>query len=77
MSLYDKIDSAIVQSIKSGRNSFVLIFNSKLVLDEALRISSANGRDPDRIVDGRLQALGKRGVIVHVTGWGWRAKEAE
>ena len=76
MNTYEKLDSLIVQSIKAGSNSFILIFNRKRVLDEALRISSANGRDTDRIVDSRLQALRKRGLIVHVKGWGWRAKEA-
>ena len=75
MSQYEKLDSLIVETIKQGRNSFSFIFNSKLVLDEAHRISSANGRDTDRIVDGRLQALRRRGVIVYVTGWGWRVKE--
>lgn len=76
MSQYDKLDSLIFQSIKAGSNSFILIFNRKRVIDEVKRISSATGRDTDRIVDGRLQALRKRGVIVHVTGWGWRVKEA-
>ena len=72
MSQYDKLDSLIFQSIKAGSNSFILIFNRKRVIDEVKRISSATGRDTDRIVDGRLQALRRRGLIVYVTGWGWR-----
>lgn len=75
MSQYDKIDSLIVDAIKAGRNSLSLI-NSRNVFDEALRIYSITKRNTDRIVDGRLQALRKRGVIVHVTGWGWRVKES-
>ena len=77
MSQYDKLDSLIFETIKQGRSVFSFIFNSKLVFDEAHRISSATGRDTDRIVDGRLQALKKRGVIVHVKGWGWRVKEVK
>lgn len=76
MSQYDKLDDLIVQSIKAGSNSFIIIFNRKRVLDEAHRISRATGRDTDRIIDGRLQSLRKRGLIVHVKVWGWRAKEA-
>ena len=76
MSQYDKIDSLIVEAIKSGRNSFNLIFNTRPVLDEAHCISSINRRDTDRIVDGRLQALRKRGLIEHTKGRGWIVKEA-
>lgn len=75
MSQYDKLDSLIVEAIKAGSDSFILIFNRKRVIDEVKRISSATGRNTERIVDGRLQALRKRGVIVYFTGWGWRVKE--
>lgn len=75
MSTYDKIDSLIVDAIKSGSNNFKAIWSNRNILDEALRISGFLGRDTDRIVDGRLQALRKRGLIVHVKGWGWRMKE--
>ena len=75
MSQYDKLDSLIVEAIKEGRNSLRNI-NSRSVFDEALRIYSITKRNTDRIVDGRLQALRRRGLIVYVTGWGWRVKEA-
>ena len=77
MSQYDKLDSLIVDSIKGGCHSFSAIFKSRGVFDEAMRLSHAVGRDTDRIVDGRLQALRRRGLIVYFTGWGWRVKEAE
>ena len=77
MSQYDKLDSLIVDSIKGGCHSFSAIHNSRGVFDEALRISIAVKRDQDRVVDSRLQALRKRGVIVHFSGWGWRMKEVE
>lgn len=71
--IYDKIDSMIVDAIKAGRRSFSLIFNSRLVSKEAERISGLLGRDADRIVDGRLQALRKRSLIEHRKGQGWVA----
>ena len=77
MSQYEKIDALIVDAIKGGCHSFSCIFSGRSLFDEAMRLSHAIGRDTQRIVDGRLQALRRRGVIVHVTGWGWRVKEAE
>lgn len=76
MSQYDKLDSLIVDAIKGGCCSFSAIHNSRGVFDEALRISIAVKRDQDRVVDSRLQALRRRGVIVHFSGWGWRVMEA-
>ncbi len=79
MSTYDKLDGLIVDAIKAGSNSFHLIFNRKRVLDEAHRISGATGRDTDRIVDSRLQALRKRGAIkyLHYRGWVALSKEVK
>ena len=77
MSQYDKLDSLIVDAIKGGCHSFASILSGRSLFDETLRLSHAIGRDTDRIVDGRLQALRRRGLIVYVTGWGWRVKEAK
>lgn len=76
MSQYADLDAAITATIKLGRNSFHLIFASKLVFDESLRISRATGRETYRIVDGRLQSLRKRGLIDHSSTLGWHMKEA-
>ena len=76
MSQYEKIDALIVDGIKGGCHSFASIFSGRSLFDEAMRLSHAIGRDTDRIVDGRLQALRRRGVIVHFSGWGWRVMEA-
>ena len=76
MSQYDKLDSLIVDAIKGGCHSFSAIHNNRGVFDEALRISIDIKRIQHRVVDGRLQALRRRGLIVYVTGWGWRVKEA-
>ena len=77
MSRYDKLDALIVDAIKGGCHSFASIFSGRSLFDEAMRLSHAIGRDTQRIVDGRLQALRRRGLIVYYTGWGWRAKEVE
>ena len=77
MSQYDKLDSLIVDAIKGGCHSFSSIFSGRSLFDEALRISIAVKRVQDRVVDSRLQALRRRGLIVYVNGWGWRVKEAE
>ena len=77
MSQYEKIDALIVDAIKGGCHSFSAIYNSRSVFDEALRISMAIKLVQSRVIDRRLQALRRRGLIVYVTGWGWRVKEAE
>ena len=77
MSQYEKLDALIVDAIKGGCHSFSAIFKSRGVFDEVMRVFFDVGRDTHRIVDGRLQALRRRGLIVYVTGWGWRVKEAE
>ena len=76
MSTYDKLDDLIVNAIKSGKSSFSDIMKTA-VWDEALRISGFLGRDTDRIVDGRLQALRKRGLIRHLSFSGWVAISKE
>ena len=82
MSTYDKIDHLIVETIKSGSRTFLEIFRDA-VQAEALRLHEEDRKlrayaatQPFRFIDSRLQALRKRGLIVHVKGWGWRVKEA-
>lgn len=75
MSQYDKLDRLIVGAIKGGCHSFSAIYNSRSVFDEALRISIAVKRYQDRVVDSRLQALRRRGLIAYVNGCSWRVKE--
>ena len=76
MSQYEKLDALIVDAIKGGCHSFSSIISGRSLFDETLRLSHAIGRDTDRIVDGRLQALRRRGVIAHFSGRGWRVMEA-
>lgn len=78
---HEKLDHLIVEAIKSGASRFEII-NAGDVQEEAVRLYSEDRkvRGPSakplfRIIDSRLQALRKRGLIVHVKGWGWRMKE--
>lgn len=70
--LYTELDDRILHAI---RNYGACLYNRR-VRDEALRIANATGRSADRVIDGRTQALRKRGIIEYV--WGkWYIKEAE
>ena len=62
--MYADLDSRIIDAIKNyGRCLY-----TRSVREEAQRISEATGRDAERIIDGRTQALRKRGVIEYVFG---------
>ena len=82
MSHYEKIDHLIVEEIKSGTSRFVAIFRGAVKAEaerlhhEDWQVHGCNAKRPFRFVESRLQALRKRGLIEHVKGWGWRAKEA-
>jgi hypothetical protein len=57
---YEKLDSLIIKAIyENERNPMY----KRDVAAEALRIAKATGRDDMRIIDGRLTALRKAGVI--------------
>ena len=82
MSQHDKLDYLIVEAIKSGASRFEII-NAGDVQEEAVRLYSEDRkvRGPSakplfRIIDSRLQALRKRGLIEHAKGRGWIAKGA-
>jgi len=82
MSRYDKIDSLIVQAIKSGSSTLLWIFRGVVraeadrLHEEDRKVRKHDARSAILFVHSRLQALRKRGLIVHVRGWGWRAQEA-
>lgn len=79
---YEKLDHLIVEAIKGGASKFEAI-HAGAVKDEAERLHSEDRkvRGPSakplfRIIDSRLQALRKRGLIEHAKGRGWIIKEA-
>lgn len=69
--MYEKIDAMIVESIRFLREANFSVLSSGDVMDEAIRIANCTGRESFRVIDGRLQALKKRGLIRYVGG-GWR-----
>ena len=69
---YAEIDGFILHAI---RNYGACLYN-RSVRKEAGRIADATGRDADRVIDGRVQALRKRGIIEYVHGK-WYIKEDE
>lgn len=77
MSQYEKLDSLILECVARGGNPLY-----QRVIDlEAVRIAEIANRKGFRVIDGRLQALKKSGLIVHRTKSlsngksGWYIKE--
>lgn len=68
---YTKMDQLIIEKIKDGANTFSKIDGGS-VYDEAKSIEMATGGDSFRVIDRRLQALRKRGVIEYTTKEKWR-----
>ena len=62
--MYAELDALILHAI---RNYGACLYN-KGVRKEAGRIADATGRDADRVIDGRTQALRKKGNIEYVHG---------
>lgn len=82
MSQHNKLDHLIVEAIKSGASKFDIIY-AGAVKEEAVRLhlEDRKVRGPSakplfRIIDSRLQALRKRGLIEYGKGRGWIAKDA-
>lgn len=75
MSQYIEIDRRIIDCIRSGQGVHPLY--SKHVNQEAYRLARLTGRYSFRIIDGRLQALKKRGEISYSSIFRvWIIKEA-
>ncbi|WP_338510162.1 hypothetical protein [Erwinia aphidicola] len=71
MADYTKMDQLIIEKVKDGANTFSKIDGGG-VYEEAKRISMETGGDSFRVIDRRLQALRKRGVIEYTTKEKWR-----
>jgi len=73
MSKYAKLDNFILSKIGDRPMMFSAIFTND-VQQECRAIAEAEGKhvfDSFRILDRRIQALRKLGVIRNVTGKGW------
>ena len=74
--MYKKLDSLVLDKLRKGPLLFLFVFSQE-VRAEASRIAELSGRECYRVVDGRLQALRKRGLIVFTHGKGWALKLKE
>lgn len=72
---YSQLDAEILARIGAGKNTFIQI-DTGGVFAEADRLHKETGRMAFRIIDGRLQALKRKGVIVYGTCTGWQLTEA-
>ena len=70
MSIYKKLDAALINSIKSGNNLLHRI-QSGAVTREAISIALLQSAEGWRIIDRRLQALRKANKIVYSSKTGW------
>ena len=79
MSQYEKLDTAILEAVSRKKSPLY----DRDAVAEANRIGDATGREGFRVIDGRLQALRRAGLIVHLTkaesngSAGWRATGAK
>lgn len=63
MGQYDELDRRIIDAIAKRKSPLY----DKRINEEAARLAAGTGRDDFRVIDGRLQALRKKGKIRHMT----------
>lgn len=69
--MYEKLDALIVENIARLGEASLTQVSGRGAHDEAKRIANLTRREEFRVIDARLQALRKRGLIRHVGG-SWR-----
>lgn len=70
---YATLDKLIVDRLRSGPMFLHLVFTDD-VKNECRRLAGKTGREAFRIIDARLQALRKAGVIAFDSKAGWGLK---
>ena len=75
MSQFQRLDDLIVARIARKGIHFTPLFSANDVRDETQRLAVALDREPFRVLDGRLQALKRKGVIAYGTKTGWVKSE--
>lgn len=73
MTNYIKLDALIVDAVRSGAAQFAFI-HAGHARDEAERIARETKRDAYRVIDGRLQALRRGGVLAFTSKGGWHER---
>lgn len=79
MSQYATLDTAIVTRLSEVphiNTDFTGLHFSPAIKQEVARIAAATRRDEFRVLDGRLQALRKKGTIAYSTTRGWQLTAA-
>ncbi len=74
-SKYSKLDEAILARLSTRDTSFFHEIASAEV--NAIAEASGSTKYPAQIIDRRLQALKKKGLIVRVLGSGWALAEGD
>lgn len=77
MSQFEKLDYLIVARIAQKGIQFTPLFSSNAVREESQRLGTELGREPFRVLDGRLQALKRKNVICYGTKTGWVKVDAK
>ena len=72
MSKYEELDALIVESIRNGRDTFGQLCGGKT----GALATQFSWMDADRVIDRRLQALRKRGLI-RFSGGRWHSAEVQ
>lgn len=68
---YSKLDRLIIEHIQAGYNTFGLLQGGKVLAEAKLHAKIVDSRGDDnawRVIDRRLQALRKRGLILFQSG---------
>lgn len=73
---YTKLDELIVAAVRGGATQFWLILTGD-VSEESERLVRGTKREPMRVVDGRLQALRRRGELAWNPKAGWHAPDRD
>ena len=74
---YAKLDGLIIERMKMRHKATLTSFMQGLCGGEAGRIAEVEntGVEPFRVLDRRLQALRKKGLISYSTTYGWQLTE--
>lgn len=76
MSMYDKLDALIIERVKERGAVKLIPLSGGNVAKEATALANDTGREDFRIIDGRLQALRKRGLLRYDSKRGWALAES-
>jgi hypothetical protein len=71
MTQYEKLDAMVLARIADKGVQFTPLFSGNEIREETERLGVELGREPFRVLDGRLQALKRSGAIAYGTKTGW------